>query len=238
MKHESNPWMYVSVLLGVLLVVTVSLNFLTYQTLGNALGGSNPIGGGTVPQQAVVVPPTQQGAPAPQQIVNPDLTGTYAKGPANAPVTIVEYSDFQCPFCGRATPTIEAVTKKYGDKVRLIYKHFPLSFHPNAQPAAEASECAGEQGKFWQFHDKLFANQETLSADNYKLWAKELGLDLTKFNSCVDTRKYQQKVQTQFSQGSADGVSGTPTFYINGKQIVGAQPQQAFEQIIDAELNG
>ncbi|HLD19560.1 MAG TPA: DsbA family protein [Candidatus Nanoarchaeia archaeon] len=236
MKANENPWMYVSVLLGVLLVVAVSLNFMTYQTLSKALSGGSlggsPSGGNQAP---IVVPPPSQPA-APSGPVQVDLSGTYSRGPANAKVTIVEYSDFQCPFCSRSYPTMKAVLQKYGNDVRLVYKHFPLSFHPEATPAAEASECAGEQNKFWEFHDKVFENQDSMSVANYKKWAGELGLKQAQFDQCADSRKYKSKVEQQTQQGQADGVSGTPTFYINGQQIVGAQPQSVFEQAIDAVL--
>ncbi len=239
MKHSENPWMYVSVLLGVLLVITVSLNFLTYQSLTNALSGGSlggiPSGGQAAP---IVLPPQNPQPSAPTGPIQVDLSGAYSQGSANAKITLVEYSDFQCPFCSRALPTVKALQQKYGNDLRFVYKHFPLSFHPNAQPAAEASECAGEQGKFFEFHDLLFANQESLSTANYKKWAGDLKLDQAKFDSCVDSSKYKQKVQDDFNEGQRDGVSGTPSFYVNGQQIVGAQPAQAFESIIDQILKG
>ena len=127
---------------------------------------------------------------------------------------------------------------KYPNDVKVVYKHFPLSFHPQAHIAAEASECAGDQNKFWEFHDKLFENQAQLQggATQLKAWAKELGLNTATFDSCFDSGKHKAKVDKQFSEGQADGVSGTPSFFINGQLLVGAQPQSAFEQIIDAEI--
>lgn len=160
----------------------------------------------------------------------------HIRGNKNAKVKLVEYSDFQCPFCERAYPTLQQVLKDYGDKVSLEYRHYPLSFHPFAQKAAEASECAAEQGKFWEFHDKNFENQTSLSFEALKQWAKDLGLNTKKFNNCLDTDKYAQKVADQTKEGGAKGVNGTPTTFINGQPVVGAQPYEAFKQAIDAEL--
>lgn len=162
------------------------------------------------------------------------------KGDASAPVTIIEFSDFQCPFCGRffedALPQIEDKYVKTG-KVKFVYRDFPLeSIHPQARPAAEAAECAHEQGKFWEFHDKLFANQQGLSVDNFKKWAQELGLESTQFNDCVDSKKYADEVSKDLADGSAAGVSGTPAFFVNGHELSGAQPFSAFEAVIEAEL--
>lgn len=161
------------------------------------------------------------------------------EGKSDAPVTIIEFSDFQCPFCGRFySQTLLQLRKEYVDtgKVKVIYRDFPLSFHPEAQKAAEAAECADEQGKFWKMHDKIFENQETMGLASYKKWATEFGLDSAKFNQCLDSGKYVSEVQKDFSDGQSAGVSGTPTFFINGQEVVGAQPFSVFKQVIDAEL--
>ena len=155
-------------------------------------------------------------------------------------MTIIEFSDFQCPFCGRffeqALPQIEEGYIKSG-KVKLVYRDFPLeSIHPQARPAAEAAQCAHEQGKFWAFHDKLFANQQQLSAENYKKWAAELGLNAATFNDCVDKKKYAAEVSKDLADGSAAGVQGTPAFFVNGRVLEGAQPFAAFEAVIEEEL--
>lgn len=181
------------------------------------------------------------GAAAPAQRVQVSADDDPAIGAKNAQVTIIEFSDFECPFCGRALPTVKQVLKDYEGKVRVVYRDFPLSFHPNAQKAAEAAECADDQGKFWEYHDKLFANQQALTVDNLKQYAKDLGLDAAKFNSCLDSGKYASEVQKDMAAGSAAGVSGTPTFFIgndeNGYQmIVGAQPYAVIKAAIDAEL--
>lgn len=166
-------------------------------------------------------------------------TSDFLKGGKDAKVTIVEYSDFECPFCGRAFPTVEQVMETYGDDVRLVYRHFPLnSIHPQAQKAAEASECAADQGKFWDYHDKLFANQDGVSAGvtQFKKWAVELGLNAAKFNSCLDSGDKAAAVQEDADSGSAAGVTGTPAFFINGVSVVGAQPFSTFKQVIDEQL--
>lgn len=159
-----------------------------------------------------------------------------SKGPANAPVTIIEFSDFQCPFCSRGKATMDQVVSTYGDKVRLVFRNFPLSFHQNAEKAAEAAQCANEQGKFWEYHDILFANQGALAVENLKQYAVDLKLDTAKFNSCLDSGKYAAKIQTDISDGQAAGVRGTPAFYINGRSISGAQPFENFQKVIEEEL--
>jgi protein-disulfide isomerase len=158
------------------------------------------------------------------------------KGPASAPIQIIEFSDFQCPYCQRANPAIEQVLKAYGDRIHFVYRHFPLANHPNARPAAEASECAAEQGKFWQYHDRLFANPARLGPADLKQHAADLGLDGAKFNDCVDTRKYKGQVEADSQAGEQAGVNGTPAFFINGRLLSGAQPFEAFKRIIDDEL--
>jgi protein-disulfide isomerase len=158
-------------------------------------------------------------------------------GPANAPVTIVEFSDFQCPFCQRVEPTLKRVRETYGDRVRIVWKDFPLtSIHPQAFKAAEAAHCAGEQGKFWEYHDRLFANQQALQVESLKKYAADTGLDSAKFNSCLDMAKYAERVQAQMGVGADLGVNSTPAVFINGRLLSGAQPYETFTAVIDEEL--
>jgi protein-disulfide isomerase len=159
-----------------------------------------------------------------------------AKGPEAAPIQIVEFSDFQCPYCQRANPAVEQVLNTYGDRIHFVYRHFPLPNHPNAEPAAEASQCAAEQGKFWPYHDKLFANPSRLGGSDLKQHAAELGLEPSKFNACVDARKYKAQVAADKQAGEEAGVNGTPAFFVNGRMLSGAQPFEAFKRIIDDEL--
>ncbi len=157
-------------------------------------------------------------------------------GPANAPVTIIEFSDYECPYCRKwFTEAWPQIQKTYGDKVRLVYRDFPLSFHANSQSAALAASCAGDQGKFWQYHDLLFSGA-ALGSDTYTSFASQLKLDMTKFQDCVTSQKYLNDVNTDFQYGSSLGITGTPTFFINGIPLVGAQPFSAFKTIIDREL--
>ena len=185
--------------------------------------------------------PTAQNAEVQQApVVDVSADDDPVKGNANAPVTIIEFSDFQCPFCAKFfTETLSLIDEKYINtgKVKLVYRDFPLeNIHPQATPAAQAAECADEQGKYYEYHDKLFENQQLLSLDNYKRWAVELGLDAKQFNDCVDSKKYASEVQKDLADGSAAGVTGTPAFFINGKSVSGAQPFTVFEALIEAEL--
>jgi protein-disulfide isomerase len=158
------------------------------------------------------------------------------RGPSNSPVEIVEFADFQCPFCERAFPTVMQVLNTYGDRVHLVYRQFPLPNHPNARPAAEAAACAAEQGGFWPYHDRLFTNQSRLSDADLKEHAAQLGLDAKKFNACFDAKKYAKDVEDDIAVGTSAGINGTPAFYINGRELDGAQPFDAFKQVIDEEL--
>lgn len=167
-------------------------------------------------------------------------------GDKNAPVTIIEFSDFQCPFCRKFWEgTLPQIKKEYVDtgKARFVYRDFPLDFHPGAEPAAEAAECAEEQDKFWEFHDRVFAEQAKqgqgtiqFGVDDLKKWAKGINLNTTKFDQCLDSGKYKDEVAKDVAEGTAAGVSGTPTIFVNGQKIVGAQSFAAFKAVIDQAL--
>ena len=159
-----------------------------------------------------------------------------ARGPANAPIEIIEFSDFQCPFCLRADPTVRQVLSTYGDRIHFVYRHYPLPNHPNARPAAEAAACAADQDKFWAYHDRLFASQARLEAADLKQHAADLGLDTAKFNACVDSHQSKARVDADLRTGQDVGVDGTPAFFINGRLLSGAQPFDAFKRVIDEEL--
>ena len=158
------------------------------------------------------------------------------KGAASAPIQIVEYSDFQCPYCSRVNPTLEQVKEKYGDKVALAFHNFPLPMHKEAPRAGEASYCAQDQGKFWEYHDVLFENQRAMSDDDLKKYADTVGLDAAKFAECLETNKYAARVEADKKSGEANGVSGTPAFFINGVFVNGARPFESFAEVIDDEL--
>lgn len=167
-------------------------------------------------------------------------------GNKNAKIVMIEFSDYQCPFCRSFwKDALSQIKKDYIDtgKVKLVYRDYPLAFHPMAEPSAQAAECADEQGKYWEFHDKIFAEQDkkgqgtiTYTVQDLKLWASETGLDAGKFNQCLDSGKYKAEVQKDFDDGGKAGVSGTPSFFINGRLMVGAQPYSAFKAIIEEEL--
>src|SRR5215831_17323045 len=164
-----------------------------------------------------------------------DVAGHPSKGPTDAPIELIEFSDFQCPFCQRANPTVDQVLKTYGDRIHFVYRQYPLPSHPNARQASEAAACADEQGKFWPYHDELFANPTLTDAD-LKAHAVKAGLDAEKFNSCFDSRRFKAAVDKDIAEGNQAGVTGTPAFFINGRALEGAQPFEAFKRVIDEEL--
>jgi protein-disulfide isomerase len=174
---------------------------------------------------------------APVERKQVEATGP-AKGPEGAPITIVEFSDFQCPFCSRAIGTVDEVLKAYPNQVRLVFRQFPLDFHKQAPKASEAALCAHDQGKFWEYHDALFANQKALEVPALKGYAKELGLDTGKFDKCLDSGEKAATVNADLEAGKKVGVTGTPAFFINGILLSGAQPIEEFKSVIDEELKG
>ncbi len=170
--------------------------------------------------------------------VDIDLKGTPIRGSANAPVTLVEFSDFQCPYCGAIYPTLKRVEQTFGSQVSVAFKQFPLtSIHPYAFKAAEASLCAREQGKFWEMHDAMFQDQSKLTVTDLKATAGRLGLDQKKFDGCLDSGRYVEAVQNEQKQGTRLGINGTPAIYLNGTPLAGgAVPYEALAQAIREEL--
>jgi protein-disulfide isomerase len=171
----------------------------------------------------------------PQRVVV-NSSGHPALGAKDAPVTIVEFTDFQCPFCKRTEDTLKQLRAKYGDKIRLVHMDFPLPFHSHALDAAKAARCANEQGKFWQYRDALFADQSKLAPADLKATAKTLGLNTGQFGACFDKAKYDSQIKSDQAAGEKVGVDGTPAFFIDGRPITGAQPIAKFEELIDDEL--
>ena len=155
------------------------------------------------------------------------------KGPKDSPVTVVIFQDFQCPFSQRSQSTIQQLMDAYPGKIRLVFKNFPLAFHKQAGVAAEAALAAGAQGKFWEMHDKIFANQQLMEIDNFKQYAQELKLDMKRFNADLDSHRFKPAVDEDMKAASGVGVRGTPTFFVNGKKIVGAQPLSEFQKVVD-----
>jgi len=161
----------------------------------------------------------------------------YTLGSKDAKVAIVEFSDFQCPACGSAHPIIKRITQEYGDKILFVYRHFPLiAAHQYALKAAEAVEAAGEQGKFWEYHNLLFENQENLKTKDLTKYAKDLGLDIDKFEDALKTGKFKDKVTADMDDAEKLGVSSTPTFFINGQKYVGVLPYEKFKSLIENGL--
>src|SRR5678815_107540 len=166
-----------------------------------------------------------------------DVAGHPSKGPATAPVTIVEFSDFECPYCGGLYPTLRRVEDTYKDKIRIVYRQFPLNnIHPRAQKAAEASLCANEQNKFWQLHDAMFNDQKNLTVDDLKAKAAALSLNAATFATCLDSGKHAAAIQSSLEEGNRLGVDGTPALFINGRYLGGNQPYDAIAKIIEDEL--
>lgn len=193
-------------------------------------------------ERAGTRPAAPTGRPRPS---GPDANAVYRvavgdahfKGPADAKITIVQWSDFQCPFCARIEPTIDEVMKTYNGDVRVAFKHNPLaSIHPRAEPAALAAEAAGRQGKFWEMHAKLFANSKALTDENFVKWAQEIGLDIVQFNKDIADPALKATVAAMQKEAIGLGARATPAFFINGRFLNGAVPFEQFKKLIEAEL--
>jgi protein-disulfide isomerase len=163
--------------------------------------------------------------------------GAPATGPKEAPVTIVEFTDYQCPYCHSAQSTIDQVMSRYEGKVRLVHLDFPLDFHTEALPAARAARCAGEQGKFWEYHHSLMTQKGTLDPDDLKQRATSLKLGERAFGSCLGSTKHDQAIQAELQQGTDLGVTGTPAYFVNGRMLSGSRPLESFTEVIDSELS-
>jgi len=241
---KSGLWQIISGILGVLLIISIFTG-----GFGFGSTSSNTPTGGTV---------VNRGSGAPTGVVEVSADDDPVLGNSNAPVTIIEFSDYQCPFCRKFwTDTLPQIKTNYIDtgKVKLVYRDFPLdSIHPMAQKSAEAAQCVfniGGNDKYWEFHDKIFKEQNKLDSgseqgpvkgtvqytiNDLKKWAKDIGVDETKFNKCLDDGKFASEVASDFQDGVQAGVQGTPAFFVNGKLISGAQPYSVFQAAIDAEL--
>jgi protein-disulfide isomerase len=230
-------------ILGAALLLSNSIQDVSVELAG-VQGAANSIryaveqAGKNAPAPAAAAAPQRRRGPDPARKYNVNVQEAAAKGPDDAPITVVEFSDFQCPFCKRVTPTLDQIEEAYPGKVRVVFKHLPLSIHAKAPAAHAASVAAQNQGKFWEMHDKIFENQRNLSEENYDKWAAELGLDVAKFKADRQAEETKKRVARDVSEAGALGVTGTPAFFINGKFMSGAQPFDAFKAKIDAELAG
>ncbi len=235
------------------LTAILSLGTLGFVILGSMLlqGGSISIAAGVgsdsyaaAPSAAEAAPSAVAQAPTPEPPAGPlpEITDEdHLKGSPDAKITIVEYSDFECPFCSRFHPTVQQALDEYPDDVNWVFRHFPLSFHANAESAANASECAAEQGKFWEFGDELYANQTSLNTATYEKIAGDLGINNSQFQDCISSNKYADKVQAQSQGGAGAGVTGTPGSFIVGPEgdvlpIRGALPYSSIKAGIDQLL--
>lgn len=230
----SAGFLIVGVIIGFFLANSVNISFSKKDNGGQVVLNNQP---------SQVAPGGEASAPA---VVKISIDkNEHIRGGKNPQVYLVEYSDFQCPFCQRHFPTLQKILKDYGNKVALVYRHYPLSFHQNAQISAEASECASEQGKFWEYHDVIFQNAQAdgtgLAPTDLEKYARDLGLNSGQFNDCLAAKKYASKVNADLAQGSAFGVQGTPATFVvgkdgNGELVSGAVPYEALKAAIDAKL--
>jgi protein-disulfide isomerase len=220
-----------AIVAGVALVVGIAIGLL----IGRATSDD--------PQTVLYGLPGAQGgespAASPAKPVNVDTSGSPAQGPADARVTMVEFVDFECPFCGRyARDTLPQIRREYGNRIRYVSRQFPLDIHPDAPAAARAAVCAQEQGRYWQLHDLLFAHQEALGKRDLARYAREAGIEASPFASCLRSPAAQAIVQHDLEDGRRYGVTGTPAFFVDGRLISGAQPYAQFKAALDAALKG
>ncbi len=220
---------------GLLVVLSAVVSF----GLGYSFRGTRLVADSAAGRPTVAAKDNAPGAPPPadKTVYHVPVGNSPAKGPDDALVTIIEFSDFQCPFCSRVEPTLKQVDDDYKGKVRTVWKNNPLPFHNNAAPAAEAAMAAADQGKFWEFHDKLYADQQHLDRPTYEKYAQDLGLNMDKFKASLDANAHKDAVAADMALAANFGASGTPSFFINGRPLRGAQPIAAFKALIDDELS-
>jgi protein-disulfide isomerase len=221
----------------VILIFSLSLNFgvVLAGTAFYLFGKSSPalmLMGNAAPAPSAAAAPAGSAAP-----VTVSTEGHPSRGPATAPITLVEFSDFECPFCARATPVLKQLEEAYPGQIRRVFRQFPLmAIHPGAERAAEASLCAAEQERFWEMHDALFEQPVALDPADLHRKAAQVGLDAASFKTCLDMQKYADTIEQDLKEGVAHGVTGTPAVFINGRLVSGARPYAEFAQVIDAEL--
>ena len=245
MSNENTFWdggsktmFFTGLFLGIALTAVLALVFAFNSLLGGKFPSVAAAGNGAV--QPTPVAGGAQPTPNYGPVKELDAKVDHVLGKAGAKVTMIEYSDFQCPFCSRHLPTLKQIMAQYPNDLKLVYRHYPLTqIHPNAQKAAEASECVAKIGgndKFWQMHDKLFENQTTLGTDTYKRLAGEVGVDVAKFTACLDSGEMAGRVAADTASGNDAGVSGTPATFVNGTLLEGAQDVTAFQAEISRIL--
>ncbi len=195
---------------------------------------------GSIDAAAKAGPPSRdtaaQNRPDPNRRYPVSTKGAPVRGDPEAKIAVVEFSDFQCPYCGRAVTLLDQISKTYGDQVRIVFKHLPLGMHPKAPAAHAAAEAAHRQGKFWQMHDKIFANQAEMSPEKYRQYAKEIGLDLARFDRDVADASLKQRIDADAAEAERLGVTGTPAFFVNGRYLAGAVPFERIKALLDEDL--
>ena len=194
---------------------------------------------GAVPDAAKAAPRARvRGSrPDPNRRYTINTEGSPARGPESARVSIIEFSDFQCPFCRRVTPTMDKLTTEYGDQVRIVFKNLPLSIHSNAPAAHAAAEAAHRQGKFWEMHDRIFADQRNLAPEVFEGYAEDMGLDMDRYRADVASSDVKKRIGADMEEAQKLGVTGTPGFFVNGRFVSGAQPFETFKRMVDEELD-
>ncbi len=216
-----------------LMVTSIDGTSVELARLGQSVAKIQLAGGSPAPAA-----PSRRRGPDPDKVYAVKTSGSPYKGPEQAKITLIEFSDFQCPFCGRVTPTLDQVRKEYPDDVKIVFKHLPLRIHPNAPKAHAAAEAAHRQGKFWEMHDKIFANQRELTEVKFIEYADSLGLDVDRFKKDLASADIKKRVDADAAEAASLGVTGTPGFFINGKFVSGAKPFSEFKRIIDEQLKG
>jgi len=236
-KNESGtPLLIASLILGASIVgasllIQSSLDRATSQ-LAEVLVAINE----AKPAAPTPAAPARAGRPDPNKVYSVDTKGSPRRGAEKPKVSVVEFSDFQCPFCARVEPTLDRIVKEYGDQVDVVFKHLPLRMHSKAPAAHAAAEAAHRQDKFWEMHDLIFANQREMSPQKYEEWAQQLGLDMARFRKDVASAAVKKKVDADAAEAARLGVTGTPGFFVNGRFVSGAKPFEAFKELIDEEL--
>lgn len=222
-----------------LYMALLPLAFVVGLSVGYLFWGRQPLSQRSAAPQATPQAAAQDERPQAVKRYDVPVDDDPILGPEKAQITLIEFSDYECPYCRRWHEEVfNRLVEEYSDQIRFVYRDFPLSsMHPEATPAAEAANCANEQGAFWQFHALLFSSSD-LSSETYLQYATELNLDVQKFTACVESGKYSAEVEADYQYAAELGVRSTPTFFINGLPVVGAQPYDVFKDIIDRELAG
>lgn len=240
MTNNSNTSMILAALiLGASMVATGLLIQTSFDrassTLGEVLVALKQAAPAPAPTAAA---PARAGRPDPGRRYSVKTSGAPSKGAKQPKITLVEFSDFQCPFCSRVTPTLAQIEKEYGDRIEIVFKHLPLRIHPKAPAAHAAAEAAHRQGKFWEMHDLIFANQREMSPEKYEEYAAQIGLNVERFKKDTASSDVKKRVDSDAAEAASLGITGTPAFLVNGRYLSGAQPFDAFKRLIDEELAG